>query len=138
MTLEDFVRADPKDSQNFSSGHMISRWDLGDELREDFPDFLARLWMLFGPAEVQYEGFSYIIKHVPSGKVFSAYSAGSGPAYGGDKELLPLVTEFNKLLREVPLADCKIKFETDEGWFEAGSKNDRLFLNPLGGSEDEN
>lgn len=91
-------------------------------------DFLSRLWQLFGePLSVSYEGFDYIIKDTDSGMIFTAYSAGSGPAYGGKgdnkEQLIPIIEIFDKMLDAVIPADCEIRFENDFGTMVSGAKD---------------
>jgi|SRR6478672_4697016 len=91
-------------------------------------DFLSRLWKLYGkPNEIEYEGFSYTLRDINSGLVFTAYSAGSGPAYGGKQEdaekLKPIISRFNQQLEHIANADCEIKIETDYGILRTGAKN---------------
>lgn len=95
---------------------------------DDFGDFLSRLWALFGPPEeIHYEGFTYTLKDTVTDLVFSAYSAGSGPAYGGHHqnidELLPILDIFDELLSETILADCEVEFETDFGIYRTGARD---------------
>lgn len=95
-------------------------------------DFLSRLWTLYGkPNGVAYEGFQYTFKDVQTGLIFTAYSAGSGPAYGGNSEnktaLIPIITKFDKMLDETENADCEVSFETDFGTLKAGAKNGKPY-----------
>lgn len=99
-------------------------------------DFLARTWNLYGkPDAVHFEGFSYTFRHKESGTIFTVYSAGSGPAYGGDEtraeQLLPIIHEFDALLDSTGFADCEITYDTDFGTYRAGCKNGNLFEEPL-------
>lgn len=91
-------------------------------------DFLSRIWKIYGePKNVSYEGFGYTFKDKKTGLIFTAYSAGSGPAFGGkhdEKEkLLPIIKEFDKMLDSIIPADCEIEFETDYGMMKSGAKN---------------
>lgn len=91
-------------------------------------DFLSRIWKIYGePKNVGYEGFGYTFKDKKTGLIFTAYSAGSGPAYGGNDnekdKLLPIIKEFDKLLDSIIPADCEIEFETDYGMMRSGAKN---------------
>lgn len=91
-------------------------------------DFLSRLWKIYGePKSIGYEGFEYTFKDIETGLIFTAYSAGSGPAYGGNydekEKLLPIIKEFDKMLDSVLPADCEIEFETDFGIMKSGAKN---------------
>ncbi len=62
----------------------------GDFLPKDDPramsdgDFFGRLRALFGPSR---RGNEYVLRHRASGAVISAYSAQSGPSYGGGATL---------------------------------------------------
>ncbi len=108
---------------------IANRVDLGlsPEIAFSTGDFISRLWAAFGkPQELMYEGFNYTIRHKETGIVFTAYSAGSGPAYGGSSEqekINYVVEEFDNLLRKVEPADCEIEYETDFGTMLSGSKN---------------
>ncbi|WP_143774443.1 hypothetical protein [Niastella vici] len=91
-------------------------------------DFLSRIWNLYGkPTEISYEGFGYTFKDVKTGLIFTVYSAGSGPAYGGDDsnkdKLLPIITRFDNMLTVTDNADCEITVENDFGTMKTGSKN---------------
>jgi hypothetical protein len=95
---------------------------------DDFGDFLSRLWALYGPPdEVGYEGFTYIFRDKETNVIFTAYSAGSGPAYGGFGEdaskLDPILDLFEELLQNTKPADCEIEFETDFGIYRTGAKD---------------
>jgi hypothetical protein len=95
---------------------------------DDFGDFLSRLWSLYGPPdEVGFEGFTYTFRDKETGMIFTAYSAGSGPAYGGFVEdaskLDPILDLFEKLLQNTKPADCEIEFETDFGIYRTGAKD---------------
>jgi len=91
-------------------------------------DFLSRIWKIYGePKRVSYEGFEYTFKDKKTGLIFTAYSAGSGPAYGGNEhereKLILIINEFDKMLDSVIPADCEIEFETDFGIMKSGAKN---------------
>lgn len=75
-------------------------------------DFLSRIWNLYGePKGVNYEGFNYTFQDSQAGLIFTAYSAGSGPAYGGKFEerekLLPVIKSIDDMLDLTPHADCE-------------------------------
>lgn len=123
MNKNDFVKIDSKLSIGTSKVENSGR---------SVGDFLSRIWANYGPPNgIQFEGFHYIFKHVPSGLLFSAYSAGSGPAYGGKsekrEELIPIIDQFEKLLESTTPADCEIEYDTDFGKVRAGAKNDQPF-----------
>lgn len=91
-------------------------------------DFLSRIWKIYGkPQENNYEGFSYTFMDNQTGLIFTAYSAGSGPAYGGKPEesekLIPILKSFDEILDTTTPADCEIQFETDFGLMRCGAKN---------------
>ncbi len=94
----------------------------------DIGDFLSRLWALFGPPDdIQPEGYTYVLRDRETGLTFSAYCAGSGPAYGGSQEeaaaLEPVLDAFDALLQHTAPADCEIEFETDFGVYKTGANN---------------
>ena len=115
-----------EDSLSKGTSKIINR-----ELKNPFAmvgDFLSRIWKIYGePKQVGYEGFGYTFKDKETGLIFTAYSAGSGPAYGGKHEerekLIPVINAFDKMLDSVVPADCEIKFETDFGTMKSGAKN---------------
>ncbi|WP_396153518.1 hypothetical protein [Flavobacterium sp.] len=91
-------------------------------------DFLSRIWRIYGePKNVNYEGFVYTFKDTKTGLLFTAYSAGSGPAYGGKYEesekLIPVIKSFDEMLDSTTPADCELQFETDFGTMKSGAKN---------------
>ncbi len=95
-------------------------------------DFLSRIWALYGPPNsVEFEGFSFAFRDTETGISFSAYSAGSGPAFGGfplDRERLPpVLDQFEAMLNEATPADCQIEYETDFGLYRSGSRNGKPF-----------
>ena len=95
-------------------------------------DFLSRIWALYGPPDVlQFEGFTYVFRDTETGLHFSAYSAGSGPAFGGfrpdHERLLPVVDSFESLIDSTKPADCEIQYETDFGWYSSGARNGQPF-----------
>lgn len=123
MKKDNFVKADSGLSIG-TSKIQNSGWSVGD--------FLSRIWANYeAPDGIEYEGFHYTFKHVPTGLIFTAYSAGSGPAYGGkpeDKEdLVPIVEQFEKFLESTTPADCEIKYDTDYGKVRAGAKSGKPF-----------
>jgi hypothetical protein len=118
---------------NRISGTSLIRWRNPD--KSSAGDFLACLWTLFGePQSVEYEGFTYALVHIPTGLTFSAYSGGSGPAYGGFHqqrlELQPIIDEFDKLLGAVEPTDCEIKIDTDFGRYRIGYKEGMVIEEP--------
>ena len=82
VTQDDFERL-PRDHAAGTS-KIYSRGDLldDDDTRRGMSpgDFLGRLVTLFGPPDPI---GGYVLRHRASGLVLSAYSAQSGPAYGG-------------------------------------------------------
>ena len=98
----------------------------------DFGEFLARLWSMFGPTDqIHFEGFTYRIKDNETGIIFTAYCAGTGPAFGGsmdDREAVSQVIDaFEVELKAAPLADCEIEFPTDYGIFRTGAHDGVAF-----------
>lgn len=121
---DDFERIDDK----YSNGTSLIKHREGINLEAPVGDFLSRIWYLYGkPDDVSDEGFGYSFRDVNTGLVFTAYSAGSGPAYGGDfdneENLLPIINKFDKMLAESRNADCEISMQTDFGTLISGSKN---------------
>jgi hypothetical protein len=113
-------------SAAMGTGRIRNRINLQDT--NDFGDFLSRLWALYGPPdEIGFEGFTYTLRDKETGMIFTAYSAGSGPAYGGAydaiSELEPILDLFEKLLQSTKPADCEIEFETDFGIYRTGAKD---------------
>lgn len=91
-------------------------------------DFLSRIWNIYGkPKQINYEGFTYTFKDTKTNLIFTAYSAGSGPAYGGRKQerelLIPILKLFDQIIENTDPANCSIKFETDFGTMKSGAKN---------------
>ena len=91
-------------------------------------DFLSRLWNYYGePDSIEEEGFNYTFRDKETGLIFTAYCAGSGPAYGGDprmeSRLMPIIEKFDTMLSEGKNADCEITFDTDFGKQVSGSKD---------------
>jgi hypothetical protein len=107
-------------------------------------DFVSRIWAHYGPPdEVGYEGFTYVFRDKETGLIFTAYSAGSGPAYGGfsvnKDKLLPVLDAFDVLLEDTTPADCQIEYETDFGLYRSGARNGKPFDERIedGQSEEE-
>jgi hypothetical protein len=119
-----FVRVD--DSLSYGTSNILNR-----EIKNPnaiIGDFLSRIWKIYGaPKGVYFEGFAYTFKDTKTGLLFTAYSAGSGPAYGGKYEereqLLPVLKLFDAMLDSTIPADCEIEFETDFGIMKSGAKN---------------
>ncbi len=91
-------------------------------------DLLSRIWALYGPHDVVlFEGFGYVFKDHETGLIFTAYSAGSGPGFGGhpseSSKLQPVLDSFEQLLSKTRPADCQIEFETDFGLYRSGARN---------------
>ncbi len=91
-------------------------------------DLLSRIWALYGPPDnVMFEGFSYVFKDRETGLIFTAYSAGSGPGFGGRSneisKLQPVLDSFEQLLSKTRPVDCQIEFETDFGLYRSGARN---------------
>lgn len=96
-------------------------------------EFLSKLWYHFGkPNSIIYEGYIYAIKDTESDIIFTAYCAGSGTAYGGKTEdfdkLEKIISDFELLLNNTPIADCEIEVENDFGTFKYGAKNGKTFI----------
>jgi hypothetical protein len=95
-------------------------------------DFLSRIWAHYGPPDsVQFRGFEYAFQDTETGLRFSAYSAGSGPAFGGfplDRERLsPILDQFETIVDETSPVDCGIVYETDSGLCRSGAKDGKPF-----------
>src|SRR5688500_17217982 len=76
----EFERLPP--SYAMGTSKLYSRCDflpLDDPLAFDEGDFVGRLRALFGPAEDD----AVVLRHRATGYVVTAYSAQSGPSYGG-------------------------------------------------------
>lgn len=85
-------------------------------------DFVSRLWARFGPPRsVGDEGFTYDLVDRETGLAFSAYSAGSGPAYGGDATL-EVLEVFERWIASTPPVECTIEYGTDFGLTRAGAR----------------
>ena len=99
----------------------------------DVSEFLSKLWFHFGkPNSIIFEGYMYAIKDTESDVIFTAYCAGSGPAYGGKTEdfdkLEKIISDFELLLSTTPIADCEIEVENDFGTFKYGAKNGKTYI----------
>lgn len=112
-------------------------------------EFLSKLWANYGPPnEVGYEGFGYCFRDRDTSTVFSAYSAGTGPAFGGGfREYNPttgfviqdeklrnfkdVINVFEQLLAETPPMDCEVVFDTDFGVYRVGARGGIPFEEPL-------
>ena len=91
-------------------------------------DFLSRLWSNFGETEdYGYDGFTYVIEHIPTRIVFKAYTGMAGPSFGGfdkdEKKLKEVLDKFQLLLKESNYVDCELIFHTDYGKMKVGCKN---------------
>jgi hypothetical protein len=91
-------------------------------------DFVSRIWAHYGPPDsIHFEGFDYTFRDKETGLIFSAYSAGSGPAYGGNRQdaikLEPVLAAFDRLLESTTPADCEIEYETDFGLYHSGARD---------------
>ena len=130
----DFERANFHQEASGTS-KIVNRFELNPKAGFHTGDFLSRIWANFGPPdEVLFEGFIYAFKDKKSGLIFTAYSAGSGPAYGGFREdkdkLKPLLEKFEKLLQGTKPVDCEITYQTDYGWMRCGAKGGKPFQGP--------
>ena len=78
--------------------------------------FLGRLWALFGAPEDE-NGIVYAIEDVETGVAFSAYAAGSGPAFGGAQapEVIAAVEAFEAYLDTIEPVPCRIRLDGDYG-----------------------
>ena len=91
-------------------------------------DFLSKLWSIFGETtNYGYDGYTYVIEHVPTGIIFSAYTGMGGPSFGGfekDKDQLNTIYDkFQQLLKESTYVDCELIFNTDYGKMKVGCKD---------------
>jgi hypothetical protein len=118
-----FVRV--KVSDSYGTGHIKNRYRILEE--GDIGDYLSRLWALYGAPDLEDKGFSYTLKDQETGFLFTAYSASSGPSYGGfretKKELLPVLELFDELLGQTKPADCEIEFQSDFGILRFGARD---------------
>jgi hypothetical protein len=115
-----FERVDPANS--LRTGQIRNRVPLSRG------DFVSRIWALYGPPDsIQYEGFDYTFRDKKTKIIFTAYSAGSGPAYGGTQQdadrLESVLIAFDNLLESTKPADCEIEYETDFGLYRSGARN---------------
>ncbi|MBS2026710.1 MAG: hypothetical protein JST54_02300 [Deltaproteobacteria bacterium] len=107
-------------------------------------DMLCRIWARYGAPTKQDGLFAYMFRDTTNGVQFSAYSAGSGPAYGAAlydhgapipdaarAQAEASVGAFDQLLDETPPVDCEWKFEGDEGAYRSGVKNGVPFAEDL-------
>ena len=95
-------------------------------------DFLSKLWCIFGETkDYGYDGYSYVIQHIPTGIVFRAYNGMVGPSFGGfdkDKNKIDeILIKFESLLNESNYADCELIFNTDYGKMKVGAKKGKPF-----------
>jgi len=91
--------------------------------------FLARLGRLFGPPL----STRYTLRHRKTGQLITAYSAGSGPAYGADlgadpAKIRPVVRELDALVWAAQPVDCRFVLEGDEGPFVTGVRDGGAFI----------
>jgi hypothetical protein len=119
-------------AEMFGSSKIRNRKGSPLDPMRDTGDFLSRIWALFGPPDsVEFEGFSYAFRDAQTDKRFSAYSVGSGPAFGGfpadRNQLLPVLDEFEAMLEVIVPTDCQIEYDTDFGRYRSGSRNGTPF-----------
>jgi hypothetical protein len=123
-------------------------------------DFLGRVWSIYGPPGKgePSESFDYTFIDRKTGIIFTAYSAGSGPSYGGgfrydgpfpppptpaghlqprvrDAQFLEVVKRFEGFLEKAPLADCMLVQEGDFGLFRIGARAGKPFQEDLSFAE---
>jgi hypothetical protein len=114
-------------------------------------DFLARIWSIYGPpgSGGAFDRFEYVFIDRETKLLFTAYSAQSGPSYGGaytydgpwpppasyaphlharwDRtQLLATVRGFEALLERAPLADCLLLQHVDEGLMRIGARDGKV------------
>lgn len=93
--------------------------------------FVSRLWARFGPPdEVGSEGFIYRLVDRETGLELTAYSAGSGPAYGGaigNTMARAVLEAFERWIDVTPPVDCAIEYATDFGRTRSGARNGQPF-----------
>ena len=109
-------------------------------------DMLCRLWARYGAPDGPEPDFSYAFRDARTGVVFSAYSAGSGPAYGAGIDLVNrqgpdrtaarasaelTIGAFDQLLDETQPVDCSRKFSGDEGAYVSGVRGGVPFADDL-------
>jgi hypothetical protein len=95
-------------SNGAGTSKLYSRRDflpVDDPRAFDEGDFIGRLRALFGPAE----GDEYVLRHRATGFVITAYSAQSGPSYGGGPRLS---ADARVLEGGAPPPQTKASFET--------------------------
>ena len=124
MTKNDFEKVT---RENFTSTSKIENSDLFEP-----GDFLSRLWANFGePDSIDDGGFSYTLKHIPSGLIIDVYSGSTGPAYGGKNEdielLTPLIKQFEQLLMSTTPVECEVEYDSDSGKTKIGFKDGQIF-----------
>ncbi len=124
-----------------NTAKLFNRADLYDRKAYDWAkstgDFLGRLWALYGePDTIGREGFTYHLRDEVTGKAFSAYSASSGPAFGGwgAETMKPVLVLFEALLAQTKPADCEIEYDTDYGVHKSGSRHGKPFDKSLNGA----
>lgn len=130
MDKVNFIKDNPHNV--IGTAIVANRGDINSNASNLIGDFLSRLWTNFGaPNSIDYEGFSYALKHMPSGITFTAYSGASGPAYGGSDQdktrLIPILAELEDILSSSVPVDCKIEYDTDFGRVKSGAKNGKPF-----------
>jgi hypothetical protein len=111
-----------------NSSKLVSREAVTDDNPWSVGDFVSRLWRRFGPPVVTYEGFHYDLFDRQSKLFFTAYSAGSGPSYGGGQNKRKLLADetlpaLERLLAKTTPADCDMLYDTDYGPVRSGAKN---------------
>lgn len=97
-------------------GHkLFSRREVGATPDLDAGAFLARLWALFGPPAACDDGFEYSLVDGETGLAFTAYSAASGPSYGGHDAaaLRPVIVALEALLAETQPIECEHAYTLD-------------------------
>jgi hypothetical protein len=93
-------------------------------------EFVSRLWARFGaPDDVGFEGFHYHLFDRETSLVFSAYGAGSGPAYGARRTpgVRAVLETFERWIDATPPADCSIEYDTDFGRMRSGARGGEPF-----------
>lgn len=79
-------------------------------------DLLSRTWALHDPPDnAMFEGFSYVFKDRDTGLIFTAYSAGSGPGFGGRSneidKLQSVLDSFEELLSRLDQLIVKLNIK---------------------------
>lgn len=81
------------------------------------PDFLARLWALYGKPDMIENGFAYTILDIETGTILVAYCKDLVPCYLndnlGDNGVLASIGLFEKKLRQTVPADCELDIHLD-------------------------